>query len=47
MSKLQLYVYEEKPNIIGITESWTFEDLQNSELNIDGYILLRKDRYSL
>ena len=44
MSELELYVYEEKPDIIGITESWTFEDLQNSELNIDGYILLRKDR---
>src|SRR5882757_4100207 len=44
MSELELYVYEEKPDIIGITESWTFEDLQNSELNIDGYVLLRKDR---
>ena len=33
---------EEKPDIIGITESWTFEDLQNSELNIEGYILLMK-----
>ena len=33
-----------KPEIIEITESWTFEDLQNSELNIEGYILLRKDR---
>jgi len=25
MSELELYVYEEKPDIIGITESWTFE----------------------
>ena len=44
MSELELYIFEEKPDIIGITESWTFEDLQNSELNIDGYVLLRKDR---
>ena len=44
MSELELYVYEEKPDIIGITESWIFEDLQNSELNIEGYILQRKDR---
>ena len=44
MSELEWYVYEEKPNIIEITDSWTFEDLQNSELNIDGYILLRKGR---
>ena len=41
MSELEVYVCEEKPDIIGITESWTFEDLQNSELNIEGYILLR------
>ena len=26
------------------TESWTFEDLQNSELDIEGNILQRKDR---
>ena len=32
MSELEVYVCEEKPDIIGITESWTFEDLQNSEL---------------
>src|SRR5882757_10527087 len=44
MSELELYVYEENPDIIGITNSWAFEDLQNSELNIDGYVLLRKDR---
>src|SRR5882757_292135 len=44
MSELELYVYEENPDIIGITESWAIEDLQNSELNIDGYVLLRKDR---
>ena len=44
MSELEVYVYEEQPDIIGITESWTFKDLQNSELNIYGYILLRKDR---
>ena len=37
-------MYDEKPDIIGISQSWTFKDLQNSELNIEGYILLRKDR---
>ena len=41
MSELKLYLCEEKPDIIEITESWTFENLQNSDLNIDGYILLR------
>ena len=28
MNELEVYVCEEKPDIIGITESWTFEDLQ-------------------
>ena len=44
MSELELYILEEKPDIIGITESWAFSDLQNSELHLEGYILLRKDR---
>ena len=44
MSELEVYVCEEKPNMIEITESQTFEVLQNSELNIEGYILLTKDR---
>ena len=42
MIELEVYVCEEKPDIIGITKSWTFEDLQNSELNIEGYTLLRR-----
>ena len=42
--ELELYVFEEKPDIIGITESWAFEDIQDSELNIDGYSMIRKDR---
>ena len=36
MSELEVYVCEEKPDIIGLTESWTLEDSQNSELNIEG-----------
>ena len=44
MSELEVYVCDEKPDIIGIRESRTFEDLQHSGLNIEGYILLRKDR---
>ena len=43
MSELEVYVCEEKSDIIEITECWSFEDLQNSELNIEGYTLLRKD----
>jgi len=44
-SELELYILEEKPDIIGITESWTFEEMNDSELNIDeSYTLFRKDR---
>ena len=28
MSELEVYVCDEKPDIIGISHSWTFEDLQ-------------------
>ena len=45
-SELDLYVLDDKPDIIGITESWTTEDIQDSELNIDGYTMFRKDRIS-
>src|SRR5271163_4472517 len=44
-SELELYILEEKPDIIGITESWTFEEMNDSELNIDeSYTLFRKDK---
>jgi ribonucleases P/MRP protein subunit RPP40 len=46
VDELQLYVEEEKPDIIGITETWVFEDVLDSEINIDGYTTLRKDRIS-
>lgn len=37
-------VKEEKPKLIRITEAWTNADINNSELNISGYTLFRKDR---
>ena len=42
--ELELYVVEEKPDIIGITESWATESIADSELSIDGYTMLRNDR---
>jgi len=44
LSGLELYEFEEKPDIIGLTESWTFGDLQDNEIRIKGYTLLREDR---
>ena len=34
----------EKPDIIGITESWAKEDILDIELAINGYTMFRKDR---
>ena len=44
MNELELYIFEEKPDLIGITESWTFADLQNCEPNLKKFMLVRKDR---
>jgi ribonucleases P/MRP protein subunit RPP40 len=42
--ELELYVLEEKPDLIGITETWLTISIEDAELNIEGYTLLRKDR---
>ena len=33
-----------KPHIIGITESWANNDITDSELGLEGYVMFRKDR---
>src|SRR6218665_975605 len=43
-AELELYVNDETPDIIGITESWTKPEMADSELALDGYRLFRKDR---
>ena len=42
--ELELYILNEKPDIIGITETWAVENIGNSELNVEGYTMLRRDR---
>ena len=37
-------VYTIQPDIIGITESWATENVLDSELELDGYMLFRHDR---
>ncbi len=34
----------EKPDVIGITESWAHPDITDAEVELDGYTLFRKDR---
>ena len=33
-----------KPHIIGITESWSNNDITYAELGLEGYVMFRKDR---
>lgn len=42
--RAELIAREENPNLIGFTETWTKESIQNHELMLDGHQLLRKDR---
>src|SRR6218665_3126964 len=42
--ELELFVYKEEPDIIGLTETWAKEEIADSELALDGYIMFRKDR---
>lgn len=42
--ELELYVDKEEPDIIGLTESWAKEEMSDSELALDGYVMFRRDR---
>ena len=42
--ELELYVREENIDIIGISETWLNEAILDSEMHIEGYTFLRKDR---
>ena len=42
--ELNIIVDDITPHIIGITESWTHNDITYAELGLDGYVMFRKDR---
>ncbi|MFZ2537776.1 MAG: endonuclease/exonuclease/phosphatase family protein, partial [Oscillospiraceae bacterium] len=42
--ELEIYINEESPDIIGLTESWANENINDSEINFKGYTLFRNDR---
>ena len=44
LSELELCIEDEKPDILGITETWLHSGVTDSELNFDGYTLFRNDR---
>ena len=43
-TELNIMVYDIKPHIIGITESWTNDDITDAELGLEGNVMFRKDR---
>ena len=42
-NELDIMVDEIKPHIIGVTESWTNNDITDAELGLEGYVMFRKD----
>ena len=42
--ELEMYVLEEKFDVIGITETWLNAGILDSEMSIEGYTLHRNDR---
>jgi hypothetical protein len=42
--ELEIYIENEKPHVIAITESWATTEIGDSEICINGYTLFRKDR---
>ena len=43
-TELNIMVYDIKPHIIGITESWANNDITDAELGLECYVMIRKDR---
>ena len=43
-NELNIMVHDIKPHIIGINESWANNDITYTELGLEGYVMLRKDR---
>src|SRR2546425_9674615 len=46
MDELKILISEVKPDIVGIVETWLTEENFDSEIEIDDYNFIRKDRKS-
>jgi hypothetical protein len=42
--EVELYILDEKPDVVGFTETWATENIEDPELAIEGYTMFRKDR---
>ena len=47
IDELEIYIKEEDLDLVGITETWLTEEILTSEVNMEGFTLLRKDRKDL
>ena len=45
--ELDLLLKEDRPDVVGITETWLHNGIDDSELNFEGYTLFRTDRNNL
>jgi exonuclease III len=44
LDEIRLIVLESDPDVLGISETWINDDIDNSEINIPNYNLYRCDR---
>ena len=44
LDEFKLYLIDEKPDVVGLTETWLHEDIEDSSLNFEGYDIFRRDR---
>ena len=44
MSELQVTIESLRPDVVGITETWTNPDIMDAELVLEGYVMFRRDR---
>lgn len=47
LDELKVMIFELGLDIIGISETWLSEEVENVEITIDGYRLFRKDRFTV
>ena len=45
LNELKIIASSAKPDIIALTETWLHDDIDNNEVNIDSYTVIRKDRH--
>ena len=42
--ELEMIVMQEQIDVIGVTESWTHEGINDGEISLKGYTMFRRDR---